>query len=94
MNSANLVRFPSKVSKSTWGKWRDSSSSFSASAMLKAGVGSISDKLTSWPSSNSSMNLSMGSITIALFDVLLSLFSDLASSLKLSFDFLLSTGIW
>ena len=83
MNSANLVRFPSKVSKSTWGKWQDSSSFFSASAMLKGGVGSSSDKLTSWPSSNSSMNLSMGSITVALFDVLFLLFSDLALSLKL-----------
>ena len=83
MNSGHLVESPSKVSKSAGGKWQDSSSFFNASAMFKAGVGSSSDELTSLPSSNSSINLSMCSITIVLFDVLFSLFSDLASSLKL-----------
>ena len=39
------------------------------------------------------MNLSMGSITIVLFDILFSLFSDLVLSLRLSFDFLLLTDI-
>ena len=93
MNSGHLVGFPPKVSKSTGGKWRDSSSFFSASAMLKAGVESSSNELTSCLSSNSSMNLSMSSITVVIIDVLFSLFSDLASSLKLPFYFLLSTGI-
>ena len=39
------------------------------------------------------MNLSMGSITVALFDVSFSLCSGSALSLKFSFDFLLLTGI-
>ena len=89
MNLNYLVGHPSKVSKSTGGNWRNSSSFISASAILKAGVGSSCDELNSLPSSISSMNLSMAAITVALFNILFSLFSDLASSLKLSFDFFL-----
>ena len=47
MNSGHLVGFPSKVSKSIRDKWQDSSFFFNVFAMLKAGVGSSSDELTS-----------------------------------------------